>query len=207
MTQLSVRQAAEKVGVTRQTIFKKISTGELSATNDHRGNKQIDVTELLRVYGKLHSNDSQTGTTANSQRQSKVSMNSGDLQLELERAKMQLQLKERELQLAEERIADLKAREAESKGRERDALTEKQQLLAIIDRQTLLLTAPADAKPAARPKAAPVAKPKAQPKATVAKIIKPTAARKTPAPMARSKTVAKPTTRSTTTATKKATRK
>ena len=72
MTQLSVRQAAEKVGVTRQTIFKKISTGELSATNDHRGNKQIDVTELLRVYGKLQSNDSQTGTTANSQRQSKV---------------------------------------------------------------------------------------------------------------------------------------
>lgn len=210
--QLSVRQAAEKVGVTRQTIFKKISTGELSATNDHRGNKQIDVTELLRVYGKLQSNDSQTETTANSQRQSKVSMNAGGLQLELERAKMQLQLKERELQLAEERIADLKAREAESKSRERDALEEKQRLLGVIEKQTLLLAAPQPATRAERPKAAPVAKPKAQPKATVAKASKkPVQARKTPAPEARPKTVAKPTTRSTAaaakTGTKKATKK
>ena len=79
-------------------------------------------------------------------------------------------------------------------------------LLNVIERQTLLLAAPA------RAKAAPTAKPKTTVKAKVAPAVKkPATARKTPAakakPVARSKTVAKPTTRSTTTATKKATRK
>lgn len=214
MTQLSVREAATRVGVTRQTIFKKISNGELSATTDHRGNKQIDVTELLRVYGKLQSNDSQGETTVNSQRLSKVSMNAGGLQLELERARMQLQIKERELQLAEERIADLKAREAESKSRERSSQEEKQQLMTIIDRQTLLLAAP-PAKAPARPKAAPVAKTKPQAKAQVAKApAKPTATRKTAPKPAAKKATAKPVARSNRstaaaakTGTKKATKK
>ena len=58
MTQLSIQQAADKARVTRQTIYKKINDGELSSTTDHRGNKQIDVTELLRVYPNLSTSDS-----------------------------------------------------------------------------------------------------------------------------------------------------
>lgn len=198
MTQLSIQQAADKVGVTRQTIYKKISDGVLSATIDRRGNKQIDVSELLRVYGNLSASDSQAKATVNKPRHVKTSSDTSLLHLELERAQMQLQLKEKELQMAEERIADLKAREAESKGREREALTEKQQLLAIIDRQTLLLAAPQPAKPAPRPAAKPKAAAKPVPKAKVATPAKkPVQARKTPAAKAparstSSKTLAKP---------------
>lgn len=212
MTQLSIQQAADKAGVTRQTIYKKINDGELSATIDNKGNKQIDVSELLRVYPNLSASDSQAKATIHKQRHVKTSSDTSVLQLELERAQMQLQLKEKELQFAQERIDELRSREAESKGRERDALAEKQQLLAIIDRQTLLLAAPVPAKATARPKPKAVAKPKTLAKAQVAKTpAKPVQARKTPAakakPVARSKTVAKPTTRSTAAAVKKVVKK
>lgn len=211
MTQLSIQQAADKARVTRQTIYKKINDGELSSTTDHRGNKQIDVTELLRVYPNLSTSDSASELTVHKPRHVKASANTSVLQLELERAQMLLQLRDRELQLAQERIDELRSREAESKSRERDALEEKQRLLGVIEKQTLLLAAPAAAKPAARPKAKAVAKPKPAVKAKVATPAKkPVQARKTPAPVARSKTVAKvvakPTTKSTAAA-KKTTKK
>lgn len=200
MTQLSISDAAKRVGVTRQTIYKKVSNGELSATTDRRGNKQIDVSELLRVYGNLSSNDIQAETTLHKQRHVKTSSDTSVLQLELERAKMQIQLRDRELQIAQERIDELKSREVESKARERDALEKQQQLMTIIDRQTLLLAAPKAAKPAPRPKAAPVTKPKPQAKAKATpKAAKPVQARKSPAatakPEARAKPLAKVTTR------------
>ena len=140
--QLSVREAAERVGVTRQTIFKKIKDGELSATIDHRGNKQIDVSELLRVYGQLQSNYSQQSTTVNKARQLKLSPISSDLQLELDRSKMLLQMKDRELDLAHERIAELKARETELKQRDLASTEERMRLLGVIEIQNRLLSAP-----------------------------------------------------------------
>jgi len=143
MTQLSVRLAAERVGVTRQTLFKKIKDGELSATIDHRGNKQIDVSELMRVYGALLPNDSKTPATPNKARQSKTPAITSDLQLDLERAKMELQFKERELQLAQERIDELRSREAENKQREREGIEERMRLLGVIETQNRLLAAPA----------------------------------------------------------------
>lgn len=53
MAQMTVRQAAEQVGVSRQTMFRKIKDGTVSATVDHQGQKQIDSAELLRVFGAL----------------------------------------------------------------------------------------------------------------------------------------------------------
>lgn len=198
MTQLSIQSAADRAGVTRQTIYKKINDGELSATIDNRGNKQIDVSELLRVYPNLSSSDVQAKATVHKLRHVKTSSDTGVLQLELERAKMQLELRDRELQLAQERIAELKSREAESKSRERDAQEEKQRLLGVIESQTRLLAAPAPAaaaKPAARAKPKAVTEPKPSAKAHVAKApAKPTAARKTPVALA--KTLAKPAARS-----------
>lgn len=182
--QLSVREAAERVGVTRQTIFKKIKDGELSATIDHRGNKQVDITELLRVYGQLQSNDSQQSTTVNKVRQSKQSPQDAGLQLELERSKMLLQMKDRELQLAQERIGELKARESELKQRDRDSTEERMRLLGVIETQNRLLAAPTPAPKAVKLKTASVPKPK--PAAKVATFApKPTTARKQPASIAK----------------------
>ena len=191
--QLSVREAAERVGVTRQTIFKKIKDGELSATVDHRGNKQVDVSELLRVYGQLQSNDSQHSATVNKVRQLKQSSSNSDLQLDLERSKMLLQMKDRELQLAQERIEELKAREAELKQRDYASTEERMRLLGIIETQNRLLAAPTPTPKVtapAKPRTAAVAKPKPAAKPQVATAIKKTTtARKQP--MAASKPVTK----------------
>lgn len=177
--QLSVREAADRVGVTRQTIFKKIKDGELSATIDHRGNKQVDVSELLRVYGQLQSNDSQSSATVNKVRQSKQSPASSDLQLELERSKMLLQMKDRELQLALERIDELKVREAELKQRDHASTEERMRLLGVIETQNRLLAAPTPApKIAASTKPRTTAAPKATPKPP-AKPLVATASKKT----------------------------
>lgn len=162
--QLSVREAAERVGVTRQTIFKKIKDGELSSTIDHRGNKQIDVSELLRVYGQLQSNDTQQSTTVNKARQLNRSPSSSDLQLDLERSKMLLQMKEHELELAHERIAELKAREAELKQRDYASTEERMRLLGVIETQNRLLSAPQPT-----PKVRTQTKPKPAAKSTASK--------------------------------------
>lgn len=41
------------VGVSRTTLYKKIQRGLLSASVDREGNRVIEVSELLRVFGEL----------------------------------------------------------------------------------------------------------------------------------------------------------
>ena len=53
MTELSISAAARTAGVSRTTIQKAIKTGRLSATTNAAGNRVIDLSELLRVYGPL----------------------------------------------------------------------------------------------------------------------------------------------------------
>lgn len=157
MTQLTVRDAADRVGVTRQTVFKAIKEGKISATVNARGQKQIDVSELLRVYGRLQSPDDTVGALVDKTRLSPLSSTTAALQLELERAKMLLQVKEIELSAVRERVEELKVREQEAKGREREAAEERLRMLGVIEQQNRLLSAPAPAsakKPAARSSAA-----------------------------------------------------
>ena len=48
MPLVSKSEAARLVGVTRQTIHRKIKAGELSATGS-----EIDTSELIRVFGAI----------------------------------------------------------------------------------------------------------------------------------------------------------
>jgi excisionase family DNA binding protein len=50
MASLSLRDAAEQVGVSKSTIFRAIRAGRLSATRDDDGNFRVDASELFRVY-------------------------------------------------------------------------------------------------------------------------------------------------------------
>lgn len=182
MTQLSVADAALRVGVSRQTLFKKIKNGEISSTLDQRGTKQVDISELLRVFGSLQSSDSKPSDSTNRERLSTSGGLTAELQLELERSKMQLQLKEMELKIAQERIDELKIREAESKQRDRENIEERQRLLGVIETQNRLLAAPVPSKPAARPRTAAKAPAKSVVNAKVVKAVKkPVQARKTSA--------------------------
>lgn len=184
-TQLTVSDAAAHVGVTRQTIFKQIKAGKLSATTNRQGHKQINIVELMRVYGELQSPEQVAQNRLNRQQQAPGATATPLLQLELERAKLQLEKKEFELE-------QMRARVEEMRERERATTEERMRLFGIIERQSLLLAAPKPPRAPARPKAAPApapvvkkpaakaaAKVVAKPK-TVAKA-KPAAAKKAPA--------------------------
>ena len=141
MPQLTVRQAAERVGISRQTMFRHIKEGRVSATLSHSGEKQIEVSELLRAFGALQPETVTLTTPRDNQRQSRRDSEtpaSVTFQIELERLKAQLELKSAELELAKERIAELK-------GREHTAGEEKNRLLTLIEQQTRLLAAPVPA--------------------------------------------------------------
>jgi len=179
-TQLSVSDAAAHVGVTRQTIFKQIKSGKLSATNDRKGHLQVNVVELMRVYGELQSPQQVAQNRLNRGQQAPVATATAGLQLELERTKLQLEKKEFELE-------QMRARVEELRERERTATEERLRLFGIVERQSLLLAAPkpprpARAKPAAKAPAPTRMVKKATPKAAgkvVAKAkAKPAAAKK-----------------------------
>lgn len=47
----TVNQAAQIVGVTRQTIYRHIDSKPISVSKDDEGNQLIEASELIRVYG------------------------------------------------------------------------------------------------------------------------------------------------------------
>lgn len=185
-TQLTVSDAALQVGVTRQTIFKAIKSGKLSATQNHRGHMQINVVELLRVYGELQSPDQVAQNKVNRSLQSPALPASASLQLEIERMKLLIERKDFELEQMRERVSELKTREQQ-------ATEERLRVFGLLEQQTRLLAAPA-----------PVAAAKPQTKRPATKAVKkPVTARPTVAPSAK-KATAKQSAKN---ATKKTTRK
>lgn len=155
MAFLTVRQAAEQVGVTRQTMFRKIKEGKVSAVKGRDGQLQIDTAELLRVFGGLQS---PTVSDATQPDRSRLSQKASDTpvtvaqQIEIERLRAQLEAKEMALAIAQERIQELRDREQIAK-------EERDKLFGILEQQTRLLAAP--------PSPVPVTpEPKSQRKAT-----------------------------------------
>ena len=60
---LTLKEAAETVGVTKVTIQQKIKQGKLSAKKDTRGRYEIDLAELLRVYPSINDNKANKNNT------------------------------------------------------------------------------------------------------------------------------------------------
>lgn len=146
----SVREAAQRVGISRQTMFRHINNGKVSATTDRDGQKQIELTELLRVFGELQPESQSTRTVSNSPRLSPrdkvTTTDTAPYQMEIFKLQAQLELKTAELELAKERISELKSNH-------HDVATERNRLLDMLERQSLLLAAP---KPARQRAAKPV---------------------------------------------------
>src|SRR3546814_20119632 len=51
---ITLREASEKVGVTRQTLMKAIKTGRVSAEKSDNGEWRIEPVELFRVWTPVH---------------------------------------------------------------------------------------------------------------------------------------------------------
>lgn len=56
---LNLSQAAEKAGVSRNTLYKHIKEGKVSAQRDVNGRQSIELSELLRAYGALNGQSAQ----------------------------------------------------------------------------------------------------------------------------------------------------
>jgi hypothetical protein len=53
MSQLPIATAAKRVGRDRKTLYRLVAQGKLTATVDATGQKQVDTSELIRVFGEL----------------------------------------------------------------------------------------------------------------------------------------------------------
>jgi len=66
-TTLTLTQAVAVIPVSESTLRRDIKSGKVSFETDAKGRKQIDVSELTRVYGRLNTDEpvNDTHTTAN----------------------------------------------------------------------------------------------------------------------------------------------
>lgn len=57
MPQVSISEAARLAGISRSHFYKNyIKQGLISTTRTHQGQPQIDISELLRVFGQIQQN-------------------------------------------------------------------------------------------------------------------------------------------------------
>lgn len=139
---LTIAQAAEQVGVSRQSIWRKCKAGIIPSTKDKRtGSTVIQVVDLIAHYGELGQaatvNIATTGTPRRNQQQA-LNNTATPLQQELERLRNELEEKKLEL-------AELKREVREEKSL---WVEEKNWFKQLIERQSLLL---ANNQPAPQP--------------------------------------------------------
>lgn len=157
----SLSEAAQKAGISRSSIYRLIDEGKLSATTDRRGKKVVELTELLRVFGTIQDETAQN--TSQEDKKHKPVNTSGTVSKtgqdtlvsavqELERMRYQLQLKDMELKLKDKELELVQERLGDLKQVAEQVSQEKNKLLEIIERQTLLLAAPKPQKVASKPR-------------------------------------------------------
>jgi excisionase family DNA binding protein len=169
----SLSDAAKKVGISRSSIYRLIEEGKLSATTDHRGKKVVELTELLRVFGAIGQdetgqNKSQEDTKHKPVNVSGTASRTGQDTLvsavqELERMRYQLQLKDMELKLKDKELELVQERLGDLKQITEQVSQEKNKLLEIIERQSLLLAAPKPQQAVSKPRSRAVKPAKARP--------------------------------------------
>ena len=129
-TKLTVSQSARVTGKTRQTLYRHIDTGKVSAEKDGLNNTVIDLSELQRVYGELDISRLDV---------SKSNSSHSDKNLQTETVAVSEELLRSQLLHMEELL------EIERE-RRKTAEEEKNQLLQIVEKQNLMLAAPQEPK-------------------------------------------------------------
>ena len=127
MAKLNITQAAKATGVARVTIQRHIKRGKLSCEVIGSGQKVIDTSELLRVYGGLKSPDT---PDAEAQRDRKVQREAPDT---VQMLRQKIEGLEREAEELRKDKEDLRQDKEANRKREEELLT------IIKQQQTLLL--------------------------------------------------------------------
>ena len=141
MSKLTITEAVKVIPVSESTLRRDLKSGKVSFDTDTKDRKQIDVSELTRVYGQLkQSNGTQPPPAGTGEHAEPVnnthqtsSMNGNDTP--------------KVVALLDNQVADLKAQLAQASDRETALITEKSKLLDLTDRlqkqnEVLMLPAP-----------------------------------------------------------------
>ena len=152
MSKLTITEAIKIIPVSESTLRRDLKSGKVSFETDAKNRKQIDVSELTRVYGQLkQSNGTQPppaeagehAEPVNDDRQTS-SMNGNETH---QNPSMTDNGNPKIVALLENQVADLKAQLEKSDERETALITEKSKLLDLTDRlqkqnEVLMLPAP-----------------------------------------------------------------
>jgi hypothetical protein len=97
---VNITKAAKLAGIGRETLYKNyINKGRISTTRDERNRPMVDTSEILRVFGRLHSEgDTQKETPTERQNPTPDSIHPTPPELSAELARLQAenaQLRER----------------------------------------------------------------------------------------------------------------
>ena len=139
MSKLTITEAVKVIPVSESTLRRDLKSGKVSFETDAKNRKQIDVSELTRVYGQLkHANGTQPPASENSEQAKPVndthqnpSMNGNETH---QNPSMTGNDDPKIVDLLENQIADLKAQLAHASDRETALITEKSKLLDLTDR-------------------------------------------------------------------------
>ena len=115
MAQFTIAGAARAAGVGRATIQRALKSGRLSATTNEQGERVIDLTELLRVFGPLKQSE-QTTSSIVSQLDTGIEQGSSAVLVEVLREQLH-KAEEREQQAHQEKAHLLALLEAEQVAR------------------------------------------------------------------------------------------
>lgn len=117
MPQVSVSEAARLAGISRSHLYKNyIKQGLISVVRDHQGQPQIDISELLRVFGEIQKNTALSSKTQVEDR-SEIQVRTPKIQLKTQenttetQVQIQVAALESELKLLREQLAKADERE------------------------------------------------------------------------------------------------
>lgn len=104
MSKVSITKAAKLAGISRTTFYEKyIKKGKISISQDSKGQKEVDVSEILRVFGTLQDDTKKSAEPNTKIEQVLQSEQVSILQERLKGAEALLREREQELQEYRER--------------------------------------------------------------------------------------------------------
>jgi len=128
---LTIQQAADQVGVSRQSIWRRTKTGELPSTKNRTGATVVQVVDLIAVFGELQQSSATSfETRGNALQRLSVSAETDALQREIDHLKQSLDE-------SKNRIEELKR---EAKDEREQWKEERIWFKNLIEKQSLLLT-------------------------------------------------------------------
>lgn len=113
MTQVTISEAARRVGVARSTLLRHIKNGKISKVIGKDGKPSLDTSELLRVYGDLKTPDEDDTSDALHQNRSALQVDTSDRYTEKD---IEIATLRAELKAAIERADEFKEERDEWRG-------------------------------------------------------------------------------------------